>query len=215
MTRSRPPEFAHQLKMEREQVTEARSLPTHKSAVMTCDLPILSLDLARLYGFAEGVPGEIPTSGHGSFGPEGATHEAIFAKAMEWADQMFSARRYRLIIAESPIPPSKMYGLTNWSTSKVLITLPGIVLGSAYRTGQFDLRQVSVAEARKTLLGKTSLKGDAAKRAVRDECRRRGWVPAVGKISLDQTDALAIWHHGCALIDPVNALRSRGLKVKV
>jgi hypothetical protein len=174
---------------------------------------IFAMDLARQFGFAEGEPGEAPISGHGEFGPKGACLESIAAKAMEWADKRFSENRYRLIIVESPIPPNKLRGSTNWNTSQTLITLPWLILGCAYRAGQFDLKMVSVAEARKTLIGKCSLESDVAKRAVRDECRRRGWVPEKGKVSLDQTDALAIWNHGCSLIDPLHALRSRGLRV--
>lgn len=160
------------------------------------------------------MPGETPTSGHGIFGQEGDSLASIAATAMDWAETVFKTRRYRLVIVEAPIPPQALGGLTNWNTSQSLITLPWLILGCAYRQGLFGLEMVPVSSARKTMLGKNSLKSDQAKRAVRDECQRRGWVPAQGKISLDQTDALAIWNHGCNLIDPLHALKARGLRVK-
>lgn len=164
--------------------------------------PVLALDLATRYGWAEGLPGEKPRAGHGRFATEGASHEAIFWDALKWATARFQLTRYRLILIEAPLPSSFARGRTNIDTTTVLFGLPAVIGAVAFGLGQFNVKKAKPLDVRAYFLGRRSPSGKDGKRAVIDRCRDLGWIDPWTKPNDNMTDALALWAYGCACLEP-------------
>lgn len=156
--------------------------------------PVLFLDLATTTGWCEGVPGEKPTSGTMRLAPEGSSTAAVFGGMLDFLATRLTAFRYRLIAYEAPMDPRHMK--TNVKTARILLGLPAVVEAVAYQTGHHRLREASVHDVRKFLLGGRPAKGDA-KRAVCDRLRVLGYAPKDD----NEGDAIAGWLYACAQID--------------
>jgi hypothetical protein len=175
------------------------------------DGPILALDLASATGWAEGRPGEVPTSGYFRFAPAGASQEAIGWRAIEWARRRFDpnhpeGKRYRLILVEEPLPSTFARGKTNKQTGNLLIGLAFQFGSMAYGFGQFNYRVAAPRDVRQFFIGNGRLKGLLAKAKVAIKCRELGWVHPTRPVPHDQTDALALWAYGCECLQPGSML---------
>lgn len=168
--------------------------------------PILALDLATNFGFAEGLPGQRPHSGHGRFASPNASHEAIFWDALKWATARFQLARYRLILIEAPLPSSFARGRTNVNTTTVLFGLPAVIGAVAHGLGQYNVKKATPDDVRAFFLGQRRLKGPEAKKRVIQKCRDLGWIDPRAKASSDQCDALALWAYGCECLAPGSGL---------
>ncbi len=153
---------------------------------------ILCLDLATTMGWCEGLPGEKPASGTIRLAPEGSKPAAIGGGLLDWLATRLTTFRYRMIVYEAPMDPRHMK--TNINTARLLLGLPMVVEAVAYQTGHYGLREVSVNDVRKHLLGfiprrQKGERGDGPKQAVISGLRGRGFDPADD----NEADAIAAW----------------------
>lgn len=164
---------------------------------------VLFLDLASTMGWAEGLPGtgERTASGTTRLAPAGSPPAAVFGGLLDFLITRLTTFRYRLIVYEAPMDPRHMK--TNINTARMLIGMPAIVEAVAYQTGHHALREASVNDVRKHLLGyiPRRAKGDAPnaqKAPVIAALRERGYEPKDD----NEADAIAGWIYACAQIAP-------------
>lgn len=164
---------------------------------------VLFLDLATTMGWCEGVPGtgDRPMSGTIRLAPEGSPPAAVFGGLLDFLITRLTTFRYRLIVYEAPMDPRHMK--TNINTARILLGMPAIVEAVAYQTGHHALREASVNDVRKSLLGyiPRRAKGDAPaaqKAPVIAELRACGYEPKDD----NEADAIAGWIFACKLIAP-------------
>jgi Holliday junction resolvasome RuvABC endonuclease subunit len=89
-------------------------------------------------------------------------------------------------------------GQDNEAAVDVLRGLIGIASASAARAGVKIIQGVEVQDARKAMLGRGRVPAGQGKYLVMERCRLLGWDPA----TLDESDAMAIWSCGCAMVNP-------------
>jgi hypothetical protein len=161
---------------------------------------VLALDLASVSGWAVGEPGGKPSHGSIRFASKGASHEAIFNNAMNWADKKIVFCRPSLIVWEAPLPGFKS-GKTTSDVTTILFELPAVIGAIAYQRGVYDIRKASTKDVRHHFIG-CNPKRAMAKPMVIRQCRAMGW-----EIEDDnEADALATWHFMCSLLSPKLAL---------
>lgn len=170
---------------------------------------VLALDLASTSGWAVGEPGGTPISGSIRFASKGASHEAIFANATQWMEAGIALHAPSLVVWEAPLATSFRRGTSNIDTTTLLFGLPAIVGAVAYLRGVFDLRKASTRDVRMHFIGQNP-KGHIGKKLVMRQCRAMGWNP----IDDNESDALALWHYMCALIEPKLAIAPTPLFVR-
>jgi hypothetical protein len=85
--------------------------------------PIMALDLATVTGWAIGEPGTIPAHGSIRFGGT-SSHEATFAKAMNWMAEKCKVYKPSLVVWEAPLVTSFRAGRTT-SASTLILVAPG------------------------------------------------------------------------------------------
>jgi hypothetical protein len=156
---------------------------------------ILFLDVATQMGWCEGLPGEMPISGTVRLAPEGSKPAAIFGGMLSFLGARLTAFRYRMIAYEAPMDPRHMK--TNINTARVLLGLPAVLEAVAYQTGHHAIREASVHDVRRHLLGARPAKGDA-KRAVIEAVRGMGFDPKDD----NEADSIAGWLYTVSQIDP-------------
>ena len=165
---------------------------------------ILALDLASQTGWAIGKPGDTPTHGTIRFASPGASHEAIFCKAMDW--MMGMTRGIDLVVWEAPMPTSFNRGRTSADATTILYGLPAVIGAIAYKHGIYDIRKAGARDVRRHFLG-CNPQRKTAKTMVKSQCRKMGW-----HVSDDnEADALALWSYMCSLIEPALAMRPTSL----
>lgn len=149
---------------------------------------VLALDLATKTGVAVGGAGQCPALFTENLG--GANHAARFYAAMVLAQTLIRQHRPDLVAIETPVVAG-----VKGSADRILMTagLRAAVLGVCHRH-MVRWCDVNVLSVRKHFIGTAKLKRAEAKRAVVDECRRRGW-PVRGD---DEADAAAIWDYALA-----------------
>jgi hypothetical protein len=156
--------------------------------------PVLALDLASVSGWACGEPGQVPEHGSHRFASKGASHEAIFANAMEWMHNKISTYEPRLIVWEAPLPPMFRRGETVINTTAILFGLPAVIGAVAYMRGIYDCRTARTVDVRHHFIGQNP-KGEVGKKLVVRQCRTMGW-----EVEDNEADALATWRQ-----EPCNA----------
>jgi hypothetical protein len=162
---------------------------------------VLALDLASVSGWAVGEPGAKPLHGSIRFASKGASHEAIFSSAMQWAEKKIVFHRPSLIVWEAPLAGFKGGRTTNDVTT-ILFGLPAVVGAIAYQRGVYDIRKADTRDVRNHFIG-CNPKRAKAKPLVMQKCRAMGW-----EVEDDnEADALATWSYMCALIEPRLAIR--------
>jgi hypothetical protein len=161
---------------------------------------VLALDLASVSGWAVGEPGGKPEHGSHRFASAGASHEAIFAKAMDWADEIIGMCKPRLIVWEAPLPGFKS-GKTTSDVTTILFGLPAIVGAIAYQHQIYDCRKADTAAVRHHFIGCNPKRAKAKDLVVR-QCNAMGWHCSDD----NEADALAVWSYMVSLIEPRLAL---------
>jgi hypothetical protein len=167
---------------------------------------ILALDLATVTGFARGDvarPMPAPIAGSIRFAKANASDNAVFAHCMNWISELLEPQpRPDLIAIEAMLPPLAKFGSTTGEVRDRLAGLHGIVRAVAHLRGIDRIEAYRVGDIRAHFIGERSLKRDAAKRAVMYRCAQLGWQASDD----DAGDALALWSHAAAQIDPNHAL---------
>jgi hypothetical protein len=139
---------------------------------------VLALDLATRTGFAIGEIGSVrkPNSGTVRFAGQGASHEAIFAGALQWMSEACTGwTRPDVIVWEAPLPTSFKGGSTNINTSTLLFGLPAIMGAVAYLKGIYDVRKATTKDIRNHFIGCNPKRIEAKKLTMR-QCRAMGWT---------------------------------------
>jgi hypothetical protein len=161
---------------------------------------VLALDLASVSGWAVGEPGSAPEHGSHRFASSGASHEAIFNNAMDWAGEIISMCKPTLIIWEEPLPGFKG-GTTTADATAILFGLCAVIGAVAYQHGIYDIRKARTSDVRLHFIG-CNPKRKLAKPMVVRQCRAMGW----DVFDDNEADALATWHYMCSLLEPRLAL---------
>lgn len=159
---------------------------------------LLALDLATEFGWAEGPIGGTPRSGTERFAPKGASRQAVFAEAIRWAADRFALSKPKVVFIEVPDLYSIAKGRSSREVIRILLGLPAIIEGVAYRRGIYDVRTASASDVRQLFLGRRNLPGEQAKRLTRERCRLLGWDFS----DHNAADALAVWAYGCEVVQP-------------
>lgn len=183
---------------------------------MTDPRAVLSLDLATATGWALWAPGlDAPRSGTVKL-PRTGEDVGRFLRAFdEWLRDFISLERPWRLVFEAPILTT---GKTDITTARKLMCLAGVAEMVAHRAG-IPCYEQRIAEVRKHFVGHGNLRRDAAKRAVLDACRARGWQPRDDNAA----DALALldyvvhlwrldvpWQPGVMFHAPQPGANSRG-----
>jgi hypothetical protein len=163
---------------------------------------IAALDLATTTGWARGTPDDaIPSSGVMRFGNAESSSDAIFGAALKWFSEFFKQEpRPTNLIMESLPPPTAMQGATSAATYARLAGLHGIARSAAHLRGIYDIGEISVLQVRQHFCGSRA----AGKQGVFDKCKALGWPVN----DLNESDACAVWHYACSMINP-----TRGFEV--
>ena len=161
---------------------------------------ILALDLAIRSGFAHGEPGSKPVNGSYRFARADATHAQIAADAMAWAISLLREVKPSIVVYEQPLPPNFTRGHTNLNTALVLMGLPFLIGGIAYKLGIYDIRVARVSDVRCFFLGE-NMKSKTAKVLTLQRCERFGWEP----VDDNAADACALWAFQCSIEAPETA----------
>jgi hypothetical protein len=165
---------------------------------------ILALDIATVTGFARGRVGSAPLAGSIRFGKPTATNNQVFAAALSWISELLKPEpRPDIVIVEALLPPDAMRNHTSRQVRDRLAGLHGIMRGVAKLRGIPEIAEASVGDVRAHFIFDRMAKRETAKRETLLQCRRMGWA-----VDDDNAgDALALWSHACALIDPTHALK--------
>jgi hypothetical protein len=161
--------------------------------------PVMALDLATVTGWAIGNPGELPAHGSIRFGGT-SSHEATFAKAMNWMAEKCKIYRPSLVVWEAPLAGFKGGKTTN-NVTTILYGLPAVIGAVAYNHAIYNIRKADTRDVRNHFIG-CSPKRDKAKLLVIRQCRAMGW-----EVQDDnEADALATWSYMCSLLEPKLAI---------
>jgi hypothetical protein len=160
--------------------------------------PILAIDLATAFGWAEGVPGETPRAGSARFAKAGSSDGAVGSGALQWAADYFAFSRPKTVFIERPGLHSVAKGKSSAAVIQRLLGLCFLVQTIAYRRGIYDVRFVQAGDVRKHFLGSGRMDGARAKKLVAARCQALGWEFK----NPDESDALALWSYGCETVEP-------------
>ncbi len=157
---------------------------------------ILAIDGATRFGWAVGVAGQIPRSGSRLFAKgAGASHGAVFAGALTFIAEMVKSESPDIIVIEKPLNPEFTKGFSSISNVEVSFGIAACIEGMAYVSRIFKFEQPTVGQIRSHFIGK-NIRGDEGKQAVWRKCVAMGWMSAADDdISLDRSDALAVWSY--------------------
>lgn len=158
---------------------------------------VLALDLASLSGWAMGEPGGTPTHGTIRFASAGASHEAIFAGAMNWMAKMIAEHQINIVVWEAPLAASFKRGTTTVNVTTVLYGLPAVIGAVAFNKGIHDVYKADTKAVRLHFIGR-NLPRAAAKKLVKYQCGKMGWNVRDD----NEADALATWSYMCSLLEP-------------
>jgi len=160
---------------------------------------IVALDAARRTGFAIGAPGdERPKLGTRRLATDETDEPVdVFRRADRWFGRLLAEVKPVALVIELPIPPSNVWGATNFATSVILIGLFAIFIGKA-AAADVRIVEAPINAWRKYFLGIGDLKGDDAKRASERQCRILGWEA----VDHNAAEAAGIWSWGCTHVAP-------------
>lgn len=164
---------------------------------------LLALDIATHTGWAEGDLGGVPKSGSIRFANVGDHRANTFAGAIQWLGTRLQAFRPHIIAYEKPFTPDVMRGHTNRNTALILLGLPAVIQGVAYRMGVHSLCGCAPNTIRKYFLGFKPERGANIKKLVMARCRELGHDVK----NDNEADAIALWYY-------VDAMLSTGLSLE-
>jgi hypothetical protein len=154
---------------------------------------ILCLDLATQMGWAEGEPGEKPTSGTHRLAHVGASPAAVQGGLLAWLGARLTTFKYRMVIYEAPLDPRWQKQPRSERTARMLIGLCGITEAVAHQTGH-RIMEANVQDVRKHLLGARPPTGEG-KAMVMQRLRILGHEYRDD----NEADALALWLYATAI----------------
>jgi hypothetical protein len=160
---------------------------------------VLALDQGRKTGFALGEPGACPVLNTITLSREFDIPADVFPRAVRWFDKIFVNAKPRpvAVIVEQPIPPSNMWGATNFAATTILLGLFAIFVGTA-RAHNVRVVEAPVRTWRKYFLGNGDLKREEAKLAASRLCRKLEW----DAVDDNAAEAAGIWAWGCTQVAP-------------
>jgi len=160
---------------------------------------IIALDAGRRTGFCYGAPGaEWPTLGTRRLAPDETDLPVdVFRRADRWFGRLLAEVKPVAVVIELPIPPSNVWGATNFATTVILIGLYAQFVGKA-AAADVRILEAPINSWRKYFIGYGDMKGDAAKRAAKRQCRILGWEA----VDDNAAEAAGIWSWGCAQLAP-------------
>lgn len=155
---------------------------------------ILALDVATVTGFAVGAPGKDPIHGSVSL-RSGAEHPGTKGCLLgDWIGPILTVHKPWRVVIEAPLMMMPKSG-GNAATMEHLIGLPYLVKVICCRR-DIPVYPVASSTVRKFFLGNG--RPENPKKAVMDECRRRGWEPSDD----NDADSCAVWDYACGLYFP-------------
>jgi len=151
---------------------------------------VLALDVATSTGWCFGATSEnMPHYGSIRFAEPGATLGQIMAGGLGWFVDFVKVNQPDLIVCEAS-NAHHMAGKTTLKTIQVLIGLPAMFEGLAWRLGIKDVREVTTKECRDYFIG-SNPRRDVAKPMVIAKCRALGYEPQDD----DAADAISLWEY--------------------
>ncbi|WP_065755233.1 hypothetical protein [Bradyrhizobium paxllaeri] len=165
---------------------------------------ILTFDFARRTGWCFGCPGEEPRFGSIRFASAGASHEAIFGHAINWAQAMFTELAPDQYVYEEPM--QFRGGKSRAGNDEIAYGLPAIIQGVAHNLGIHDARKARVQDVRLHFIHRNP-KREIAKRETMQRCRLFGWEVRDD----NEADACALWHYACTSQDSKLAIQTSDL----
>ena len=159
---------------------------------------ILALDLATTTGYCIGPPALKPLLwGSLRFGSIGSSRAQVYRHERQWLDHVIEHHRIGLVVFESPATGMMHAGKTTPETQKKLTGLCEHVEEMCHL--RVELREANVSQVRAHFIGRTNLKREAAKRAIKDRCHSYGWD--VGEDD-NAADSCALWSYQVSCLRP-------------
>jgi len=146
---------------------------------------ILTLDLARVTGWAYGPAGARPQMfGAWDLGPATIGHGVVLAGLADHLGDAFKVHRPSLVVMEAPMPPQAQ---TSANTARLLLGYCAVVELLCYRW-DLQVREAKAQEVRKAVIGRANglKKGD-----ILGWCRGRGYRIT----DHNAADAVVLWHY--------------------
>jgi hypothetical protein len=165
---------------------------------LPADAVILALDPARRTGYAYGRPkDDAPSIGTINFSREFDDPPDVFGRAVNWINHTFEVDDPAALVIELPVPPSSVWGQTNFNTTTVLLGLFAIFSGVA-KAHRVPVIEAPIAAWRKYFLDSGKMKGELAKAAALKRCKMLGWNAS----DHNGAEAAGIWAWGCSQVSP-------------
>jgi hypothetical protein len=166
---------------------------------------VWALDIATVTGFAVGRTDAVPQAQAVRFAPSHAsTIDVLCGGCLEWFSEIIERGPLPDILAlEELLPPTARRGTTNTGAQHRLAGLHGVIRALARRAKIPEVVSANVQDVRQHFIHQRGLPREKAKQAVMHTCKLLGWQAD----DADCADALALWSHTVALIDPHSALR--------
>jgi hypothetical protein len=163
-------------------------------------LLVSAMDIATTTGVAHGYTNAMPVSFHWDLRDAGKGRPQRLALLRDLCDGYFTTTPVDLFFYEAGMRTavSVSIGQTD-ETVAFLRGAIGVVEACAAKTGIRHIQAIDVRDARKQLTGIRTFPKGEAKDVVFRRCKMLGWNPQ----TLDESDALAIWHFGCGLANQI------------
>lgn len=155
-------------------------------------MKILGLDLARQTGWACGEPCALPV--YGTLRLDAATEPARFLQLGRMVTGLIQQHGVTAVVIEQPHVSAKF----GFNALMPLFGYRAAALMAAESRGVPVNWAAGASTVRKHFIGAGGLKREAAKAAVVERCRQRGWNPK----NDDEADALALLDWRLAVLDP-------------
>lgn len=159
---------------------------------------ILFLDLGRVTGWASGDPSEQvrPESGILTLGKPGSDTTAQYGALLLWALNRFSGNlRPKMVCFEAPI--AHLIKKQSGATKRMLLGYPAVIEAAAWASKVPMIREASISDIRRNLLGRGVGRGEDAKAVVQAHLRALGCEFEDGNAA----DSIAGWFYACTIAD--------------
>lgn len=133
-----------------------------------CPRSILTLDLARKFGWCAGVPGAHPE--YGTVELQGRSHGVVYADLIRWIHALIRQHHPAEIAIEAPL------GSQGSSTTRLAYGLAAHLQLLAHQEG-IPVHEEPVWRTRRDVLGRSEFSAGSAKSEVIAWCRAHGFAP--------------------------------------
>ena len=161
---------------------------------------LLALDVATVTGFAFGEIGQVPKADSIRFGSKNATDDECWGAATRWLVDFLKVFTPDVVALEAPIMSSSAAGGTNPHTQMRLLGLQAVLRNVVALRLPRPAKLVHVQSARKLFIGHGNLRGEEAKKRVKQRCIELGWLTPEGA-TYDKADALCVFAKAAADLD--------------